>query len=69
MLAHMFVEFRENVLLVSKPGRRRKILTKSDCKVRMYVIYRKSLSFSEITNLELNQNHGIVIPSKMILIQ
>ncbi|KAK1385381.1 hypothetical protein POM88_023116 [Heracleum sosnowskyi] len=49
--------------------RRREILPKSDCKVRMYVNYRKKVSLWEITTLELNHNHGVVTPSKMNLLQ
>ncbi|XP_074337234.1 protein FAR1-RELATED SEQUENCE 5-like [Apium graveolens] len=53
----------------SKNKRRREVLAKSECKVRMYVNYQKKKCFWEVTSLELVHNHGLVSPSKMNLVQ
>ncbi|XP_074337282.1 protein FAR1-RELATED SEQUENCE 5-like [Apium graveolens] len=49
--------------------RRREVLPKSECKVRMYVNYQKKKCHWEVISLELVHNHGLVSPSKMNLVQ
>ncbi|XP_074358149.1 protein FAR1-RELATED SEQUENCE 5-like [Apium graveolens] len=53
----------------SQNKRRREVLPKSECKVRMYVNYQKKKHHWEVTSLELVHNHGLVSPSKMNLVQ
>ncbi|XP_074374267.1 protein FAR1-RELATED SEQUENCE 5-like [Apium graveolens] len=53
----------------SQNKRRREVLPKSECKVRMYVNYQKKKRHWEVTSLELVHNHGLVSPSKMNLVQ
>ncbi|XP_074374225.1 protein FAR1-RELATED SEQUENCE 5-like [Apium graveolens] len=53
----------------SQNKRRREVLPKSECKVRMYVNYQKKKCHWEVTSLELVHNHGLVSPSKMNLVQ
>ncbi|XP_074323099.1 protein FAR1-RELATED SEQUENCE 5-like [Apium graveolens] len=53
----------------SQNKRRREVLLKSECKVRMYVNYQKKKRHWEVTSLELVHNHGLVSPSKMNLVQ
>ncbi|XP_074322918.1 protein FAR1-RELATED SEQUENCE 5-like [Apium graveolens] len=53
----------------SQNKRRREVLPKSECKVRMYVNYQKKKLHWEVTSLELVHNHGLVSPSKMNLVQ
>ncbi|XP_063936929.1 protein FAR1-RELATED SEQUENCE 5-like [Daucus carota subsp. sativus] len=52
-----------------KSKRRRDVLPRSGCKVRMYVVNKKKTSHWEITSLELEHNHEVVTPSKMSLIR
>ncbi|XP_074327882.1 protein FAR1-RELATED SEQUENCE 5-like [Apium graveolens] len=53
----------------SQNKRRREVLPKSECKVRMYVNYQKKKCHWEVTSLELVHDHGLVSPSKMNLVQ
>ncbi|XP_074336367.1 protein FAR1-RELATED SEQUENCE 5-like [Apium graveolens] len=53
----------------SQNKRRKEVLPKSECKVRMYVNYQKKKRHWEVTSLELVHNHGLVSPSKMNLVQ
>ena len=52
-----------------KGKRRRDVLPRSGCKVRMFVVNKKKSSHWEITSLELEHNHEVVTPSKMTLIR
>nr|XP_017239389.1 PREDICTED: protein FAR1-RELATED SEQUENCE 5-like [Daucus carota subsp. sativus] len=52
-----------------KGKRRRDVLPRSGCKVRMYVVNKKKSTHWEITSLELEHNHEVVTPSKMSLIR
>ena len=52
-----------------KGKRRRDVLPRSGCKVRMYLVNKKKTSHWEITGLELEHNHQVVTPSKMSLIR
>ncbi|XP_074356872.1 protein FAR1-RELATED SEQUENCE 5-like [Apium graveolens] len=53
----------------SQNKRRREVLPKSECKVRMYVNYQKKKCHWEVTSLDLVHNHGLVSPCKMNLVQ
>ncbi|KAL8117589.1 hypothetical protein AgCh_015463 [Apium graveolens] len=63
----------EEVLIGSvdseKKKRRRDKLPRSGCKFRIYVINRRNTRYWEITSLELNHNHDVVLPSKINLIK